>query len=1272
MPFAELTGVHFARLFALDPVPLPNGDETQARLMLMSDVDVSLERHLAELAGRAGAALDPLLRCCEGYPEDADERTRLAYLHAHTEDAAATYVNTVGRSVAQVQLEQQLRDAIETYLDEHRDELSRLAAAVDVRAAILELVGADDDLRPALERAAPPELGFRLRECAHMLAVPLALLALSPAIVAGLPPYAVLLRYHETHDVPDARVPTAEHVAELAALEDHVVQNPFTAVGAVKPGPFRRLTASTVLWLASYATRHVFNDGNLVGVKTIHFARWVFLDDRKQLVFTSNYDGSLESYMDDFIDKLAWGLNAVFSNGVGYPRTSWLLRQGARDEPRFKNFLRVHQAPTQVWYSAYPELTARNLQNNALLRAGAVGRRWTRTRRRHGCSGCDRHRGARARRHAGAARARLRLAARGVLPALRDRGRRRGARVARPHRARPVARGRGPPSETAVNLALTAPGLVRLGVPPSAAETFPFELREGMITPHRRRILGDRDESAPEHWTFGGPGTPALHVLVLAYARDETRLATLVGQIAGDAAAGGLVELHRLETLDIGDVEHFGFRDGISQPRLAGFGDASPADSTVAPGEFVLGYPNEYGLYATRPLVAAVRRSGEPARRRRRGQRQARPRAQRQLPRAAPARAGRRRVLAVRRSRGARPLRARPRRRQARRTLAERRAAGARARRRRSVEGARERLPLPRRGCGGPALPARCARAPHEPARLARSRTRARTRRSPSASATGCCGAGRGLRPSALGRRRPARRARLVRRAARPALHLPEREHLAPVRVHPPDLGQQPEVRGPVRRPRSAAHLRGLVLDPRLAGAPPPDGRSALRHGARRRLPPAAGPAGRALPRRAGRGVSAPAERGDGPGPGYGLPPPQTGSALLNAISRAGTFAFHVERRFDPFFRPALDRVLRDRLERLVTALINSRREDDGLGIAEERLLPGEEAFLDDIIETFTSQMRDLWNPGHFERGGNTKTHGVVRAEFVVRDDVPEHLRHGVLARPRTFPAWVRFSGPGPWVTPDIDDIGFLSIGVKLMGVEGPKLMDDERFTQDFLGVPTPTFVTPDTRANAQLQHWSMKRAPLFYFFNVGQSHVLDSLMQMLWTRTQTSPLECDYFSCVPYLLGEGQAVQLSFRPRLQTRSRVPRLPLRPPDDYLRDAMVATLAREDVEFDFLVQTADRPVPDADREQRRALADEPLAACPGRDAAHPAPALRLARADGVRPRALLQPLALPARAPPARQPEPGAQAHVLRAVAPADAHERRRALRADRRRGLPLG
>jgi len=311
-------------------------------------------------------------------------------------------------------------------------------------------------------------------------------------------------------------------------------------------------------------------------------------------------------------------------------------------------------------------------------------------------------------------------------------------------------------------------------------------------------------------------------------------------------------------------------------------------------------------------------------------------------------------------------------------------------------------------------------------------------------------------------------------------------------------------------------------------------------------------------------------------GPGFGLPPADTGNTLLDWISGALLLVVRVERRFDPFFRPAFDAVFRNVLTNMTTALINRRRKDEGLGLAEERAQPDEEAHLDDIITTFTAQMHRLWKPGYFERGGNTKTHGIVRADFTVRDDLPEHMRRGIFAEPKTYRAWVRFSGPGPYVTPDIDDVGFMSMSIKLMGVPGPKLLDDEKSTQDLTGVSTPTFVTPDTRANAQLQHWSLKNAPIFYFLNFRNSHILDSIMQFLWTKTQTSPLEGDYFGCVPYLLGEGQAMQYSFRSKLKTRTRVPRLPRRPPDNYLRDAMVATLAKRDVEFDILLQVQTDP------------------------------------------------------------------------------------------------
>jgi hypothetical protein len=305
-------------------------------------------------------------------------------------------------------------------------------------------------------------------------------------------------------------------------------------------------------------------------------------------------------------------------------------------------------------------------------------------------------------------------------------------------------------------------------------------------------------------------------------------------------------------------------------------------------------------------------------------------------------------------------------------------------------------------------------------------------------------------------------------------------------------------------------------------------------------------------------------------------PRANTGSPVLNWLSDASTFLVHVESRFDPFVRPAFNALLRDHIARFVTALINRNRPNEGLSIAEERPIPDEEAHLQSIISTFEKQMRALWKPGGFERGGNTKTHGIVRGEFIVHDGLPSELRHGIYAEPRTYKAWVRFSGPGPYVTPDIEDVGFMSISIKLMGVPGPKLMDEEKFTQDMFGVSTPTFVTPDTRANAQLQIESLKNAQIFHFVNFHRSHILDLIMQGLFIKTQSSPFEAPYFSCVPYLLGEGRAMQYSVWPKSPKRTPIPRVPFRPPDDYLRDAMVKSLAEGDVELDVRLQLQTDP------------------------------------------------------------------------------------------------
>jgi hypothetical protein len=378
IPFERLGTTHFARLFVLDEVDAaPNGGigaVIPASLVYMSDIDAPIWRHLVALVRIGGARLDAVFGHCEGWPlSSAGTWPRVAWLRARRIKTDIVYVNTVGRSVGQVQDERRLHQAIEEFLDGKQAEWHG-SDPVRIHAGVRQFVAGRPDLRWALRPARGPGLAFRARSTLHKVGGALLVLLFSPLLLTLLPLWAVLLRRHERRDVPDEPIPPGrERLRELADLEDHVVQNPLTAVGVAKPGRFRFLTMLAVLRLINYFTRHVFNHGSLARVRSIHFARWVAIDDRRRLIFASSYDGSLESYMDEFIDKVAWGLNAVFSNGVGYPRTRWLVLDGANDERVFKAFLRNRQIPTQVWYSAYDELSTINIENNAAIRAGLTG-----------------------------------------------------------------------------------------------------------------------------------------------------------------------------------------------------------------------------------------------------------------------------------------------------------------------------------------------------------------------------------------------------------------------------------------------------------------------------------------------------------------------------------------------------------------------------------------------------------------------------------------------------------------------------------------------------------------------------------------------------------------------------------------------------------------------------------------------------------------------------------------------------------------------------------
>jgi hypothetical protein len=368
-PLTRVAGVHFARWLVVPGDRSLSGDAVADSLVYTADVDGSVADHLEQLDTRAGALVDAVFVHCDGYPVVVTGGARLSWLRARRIENAATYVNVVGLSVERIALDARATARLQQHLDLERSSLLPERPG-EIHRRLRSAIAADPSVAPALRPPSPEPLRAVARRWLTLTLAVIGLLVLLPlVIVVGLP--AVLaIRRLERQDRPDTARPDRDQVRRLRSREDAFALNPFAALGVVKPGPLRAATVKIVLLGISVAAGCVFIRGSLAGVTTIHAARWVPLDDGRRMIFTSCYDGSLESYMNDFIDKLAWGLNVIFSNGVGYPRTRWLIFGGARDEQAFKDYLRCHQLETAVSYAAQPTLTAANIRTNAAIRRG--------------------------------------------------------------------------------------------------------------------------------------------------------------------------------------------------------------------------------------------------------------------------------------------------------------------------------------------------------------------------------------------------------------------------------------------------------------------------------------------------------------------------------------------------------------------------------------------------------------------------------------------------------------------------------------------------------------------------------------------------------------------------------------------------------------------------------------------------------------------------------------------------------------------------------------
>ncbi|HIK08088.1 MAG TPA: catalase family protein [Trichormus sp. M33_DOE_039] len=222
------------------------------------------------------------------------------------------------------------------------------------------------------------------------------------------------------------------------------------------------------------------------------------------------------------------------------------------------------------------------------------------------------------------------------------------------------------------------------------------------------------------------------------------------------------------------------------------------------------------------------------------------------------------------------------------------------------------------------------------------------------------------------------------------------------------------------------------------------------------------------------------------------------------------------------------------------------------------------------VDEVLAASLQAQQKAGPDLRQIHTKSHGLLWGEFIVEPNLPEHLKIGLFKTPETYPAWIRFSSGGAPETrgklrsdrqPDVR-----GIAVKVMNVDGEKVLDDEEKTQDFTLNSHPTFLTKDIRDYADLPKVATGQLSSERLTEMAYT---SAILQKIAEKRVGNPLLIQYWSMAPFRFGE-RIVKFSVKSQ---QPEQPPATLPESDNYLREAIVQYLTGDQKEayFDFLIQ-----------------------------------------------------------------------------------------------------
>ena len=373
IPFKQIRSIHFARFVILDAGPDIRGNILPARLVFTTNYDLPLDDHLRSLVAAGGKGLWLVFLLCEDAPTGGyDPATLEEFLASHNKKAETFYVGVGYRSVQQIHDEDVLRNAINDFADAHRRDFQGFSAQY-VRQQIIDFVHSQPELQWALVPETPASTGWKFQFYGKLVLVILLFLLFLPVIIPFVIVWMLIMLGHEMAEKDDLDPVTKAHIRELVNRETQIVQAQFSALGNVKPGKFRLATMLFLLRSTDFLAPYLFSKGKLSGIPTVHFARWLIINEGRQMLFLSNYDGNSENYLRDFIHIAAKQLTLMFCHTQGYPRTRLMIFGGAKDAEGFMAWARYKQIITNVWYSANPQVSVMNVYENNKIRNGLYG-----------------------------------------------------------------------------------------------------------------------------------------------------------------------------------------------------------------------------------------------------------------------------------------------------------------------------------------------------------------------------------------------------------------------------------------------------------------------------------------------------------------------------------------------------------------------------------------------------------------------------------------------------------------------------------------------------------------------------------------------------------------------------------------------------------------------------------------------------------------------------------------------------------------------------------